>query len=232
MDRVDIGGGVYIYRFEGDYFDANSFVIVEGKETLIIDAADSDELVSFLLRQNPETLNILLTHEHFDHIGGLETLRGRFRCHVIASKECSRRIQSSKTNLSSIGNALLAMHRGSEPKDLIPSYKAAAADEEFSEDCDITWNGHRIFCHPLRGHSSGSTGYVLDGNILFSGDEILPIPTVTRLPGGDTRAFWYEDMPWLESIRDQVSLVCPGHGMPGKLEDMICGNVVPERFRW
>ena len=71
----------------------------------------------------------------------------------------------------------------------------------------------------------------MDGNILFSGDEILLIPTVTRLPGGSTRAFWYEDMPWLESIRDQISLVCPGHGTSGKLEDMISGNAMPEKYK-
>ncbi len=246
MNRIDTDCGVSIYQFTGKTFEANSYVITEGNEALIIDAVDSSDMVSFLLEEYArvtagneisevvrelQKLTILLTHEHFDHIGGLETLRGRFRCHVIASKECSQRIQSPKTNLSSIGNALLAMHNGSEPKDLIPSYEAATADEEFSEDCDITWNGHRIFCHPLRGHSPGSTGYVLDGNILFSGDEILPIPTLTRLPGGNTKAFWYEDMPWLGSIRDQISLVCPGHGMPGKLEDMISGNTMPEKYK-
>ncbi len=254
MDKVDIGGGIYIYRFEGDYFDANSYIIIEGNEALIIDAVDSSDMVSFLLGEyeggdtnamfselwmpdretagggNPG-LTILLTHEHFDHIGGLETLRSRFRCHVIASKECSRRIQSSQANLSSIGDTLLAMHNGTGPKKLIPRYEAAAADAEFPDECSIMWNGHRILCHPMRGHSPGSAGYILDGKILFSGDEILPIPTVTRLPGGDTRAFWYEDMPWLESLGTQLSLVCPGHGTPGKLEDMISVNAMPKRFR-
>lgn len=242
MNKIEIDSGISIYQFIGEAIDANSFVIIEGNEALIIDAVDSSDMVSFLLRryageeisdsEEPlQKLTILLTHEHFDHIGGLKTLRDRFMCHVIASEDCSRRIQSAKANLSSIGDTLLAMHNGTEPKKLIPRYENAAADEEFSEDFHITWNGHRIFCHPMRGHSPGSVGYILDGNILFSGDEILPIPTVTRLPGGNTRAFWYEDIPWLESIRDQISLVCPGHGKPGKLEDMISGNVMPAKYK-
>ena len=161
MNRIDTDSGMSIYQFTGRTFDANSFVIMEGNEALIIDAVDSSDMVSFLLgRYEGEDVNsmsselwmptrrtadgvtpeltIMLTHEHFDHIGGLETLRGRFKCCVIASEDCSRRIQSAKANLSTIGDTLLAMHNGTEPKKLIPRYEAAAADEEFSEDCDIT----------------------------------------------------------------------------------------------
>ncbi len=256
MKRIDIGSGMSIYQFTGRTLDANSFVIMEGNEALIIDAVDSSDMVSFLLDRyegkdangvsselwtldrgiaggGTPKLTILLTHEHFDHISGLAVLRDRFRCHVVSSGDCSARIQSSQTNLSSIGDALLLMHSGmqQEPHDTIPRYGADASDEEFIQDSVIVWHGHNIFCHLMRGHSLGSVGYILDGSILFSGDEILAIPTLTRLPGGNTKAFWYEDMPWLKSISDQIFLVCPGHGTPGKLEDMISGNTMPKRFR-
>ena len=257
MNRIDTDSGMSIYQFTGRTFDANSFVIVEGNEVLIIDAVDSSDMVSFLLGRyegedangmsselwmptrrtadgvTPE-LTILLTHEHFDHISGLTALRDRFRCHVVSSGDCSARIQSPQTNLSSVGDVLLAMQSGGmqqEPYGAIPRYGADAADEVFIRDSVIVWRGHDIFCHLMRGHSLGSAVYILDGGILFSGDEILPIPTLTRLPGGNTKAFWYEDMPWLESLREQISLVCPGHGMPGKLGDMISGNAIPAKYK-
>ena len=133
-----------------------------------------------------------------------------------------------------MGDVLLAMQSGGmqqEPYGAIPRYGADAADEVFIRDSVIVWRGHDIFCHLMRGHSLGSAVYILDGGILFPGDEILPIPTLTRLPGGNTKAFWYEDMPWLESLREQISLVCPGHGMPGKLGDMISGNAIPAKYK-
>lgn len=257
MSRIDTESGISIYQFTGRTFDANSFVIMEGNEALIIDAVDSSDMVSFLLgRYEGEDANgmsserwaparwtadggipeltILLTHEHFDHISGLAVLRDSFRCHVVSSEDCSVRIQSPQTNLSSVGDAILAMHGGGmqqEPHGAISRYGADAADEEFIQDNLIVWHGHDIFCHHMRGHSLGSAAYILDGSILFSGDEILPIPTLTRLPGGNTKAFWYEDIPWLESIRAQIALVCPGHGIPGKLEDMIGGNIMPEKYK-
>ena len=112
MNRIDTDSGMSIYQFTGRTFDANSFVIMEGNETLIIDAVDSSDMVSFLLGQyereavngmsselwTPDTrgpgaenskLTILLTHEHFDHISGLAALRNRFRCHVVSSRDCS-----------------------------------------------------------------------------------------------------------------------------------------------
>ena len=232
MKRIDIGSGMSIYQFTGRTLDANSFVIMEGNEALIIDAVDSSDMVSFLLDRYEGKDANGVSSELWTLDRGI-VLRDRFRCHVVSSGDCSARIQSSQTNLSSIGDALLLMHSGmqQEPHDTIPRYGADASDEEFIQDSVIVWHGHNIFCHLMRGHSLGSVGYILDGSILFSGDEILAIPTLTRLPGGNTKAFWYEDMPWLKSISDQIFLVCPGHGTPGKLEDMISGNTMPKRFR-
>ena len=47
MNRIDTDSGMSIYQFTGRTFDANSFVIMEGNEALIIDAVDSSDMVSF-----------------------------------------------------------------------------------------------------------------------------------------------------------------------------------------
>lgn len=220
-----------IVRFVGKTFDANSYVLAEEREALIFDAVDSDEMMSCLRAQGIENITVFLTHEHFDHISGLERLRSNFACRVIASAECSKRIQSPKTNLSSIADALISMHDHSEITKKVPEFSTSGADVIFDGEGEFEWHNHKINCHSLKGHSLGSACYILDENMLFSGDEFLSIPVITRLPGGSTEKYWTKDMPWLESIKNDISLVFPGHGQPGKIEDMIKVNVMPEKFR-
>ena len=212
-------------------FDANSYVFAEEREVLIFDAVDSGEMISRLRAQGIENITVFLTHEHFDHISGLERLRSNFECRVIASAECSKRIQSPKTNLSSIADALISMRDHSEIAKKVPEFSASGADVIFDGNGEFKWHNHKINCHSLKGHSLGSASYIFDGNMLFSGDELLAIPVITRLPGGSTEKYWTEDMPWLESIKSKISLVFPGHGQPGKIEDMIKVNIKPEKFR-
>ncbi len=230
MDQFEAFGN-HFDIFSWSVFDANSYVLTEEREALIFDAVDSDEMMSLLRDRNIETVTVFLTHEHFDHISGLERLRRNFACRVTASAECSERIQSPKTNLSSVGDALISMQTHSEIAKVISPFAAADADRTFDSDDAFLWHGHTIQCRPLFGHSPGSAGYILDGNMLFSGDELLAIPTVTRFPGGSTQKYWKEDVPWLQSIERDIALVFPGHGQPGAMAEMLKVNVMPEKFR-
>ena len=71
---------------------------------------------------------------------------------------------------------------------------------------------------------------VLDEKYLFSGDTLLPIPTVTRFRGGSTKRFWEEDMPRLREMRN-IETVFPGHGMRGKLGEMVGVNEAARKYR-
>ena len=230
MDRFEAFGNKFEI-FSWSVFDANSYVFAEEREVLIFDAVDSGEMISRLRAQGIENITVFLTHEHFDHISGLERLRNNFECRVIASAECSKRIQSPKTNLSSIADALISMHDHSEIAKKVFEFSVSGADAIFDGDGEFEWHNHKINCHSLKGHSLGSACYIFDGNMLFSGDELLAIPVITRLPGGSTEKYWVEDMPWFESIKNDILFVFPGHGQPGKIEDMIKVNVMPEKFR-
>lgn len=229
MDKFEVLGNTFeIFRWS--VFDANSYVLIEEHDALIFDAVDSDEMITRLRTRYIENITVFLTHEHFDHIFGLERLRNGFACRVIASAECSERIQSPKTNLSSIADALISMHDHTEISKKVSAFSVSGADMTFDRNGKFLWHDHAIECHCLSGHSPGSVCYILDGNMVFSGDELLTIPVITRLPGGSTAKFWKEDMPWLESIKSKISFAFPGHGQPGNMEDMIKANVMPEKF--
>lgn len=220
-----------ILQFIGETMDANTYVIVKEREALIFDAVDSEEMILRLKVQGIENITVFLTHEHFDHIFGLEKLRNNFLCKVIASAECSKRIQSSKTNLSSIADDLISMNIHSEISKTVSEFSVSGADVTFDKDAEFLWHNHTINCHNLNGHSPGSVCYILDKKMIISGDDLLAIPVITRLPGGSTKKYWEEDMPWFESIKSGITMVYPGHGEPGKMEDMIKVNVMPEKFR-
>ena len=78
------------------------------------------------------------------------------------------------------------------------------------------------------GHSNDSLVVTVDNNIMFSGDTILAISTVTRFLGGSTERFWKEDIPKLK--KSKVDSVVPGHGRAGKLEEMLAVNIKPENI--
>ena len=218
-------------RFTGKALDANSYFLNDGKDALLFDASGSDEMISYLKYFEIKSVSLFLTHEHYDHILGVEALRNNFDCKVYASVECSKRIQSPKTNLSSIADVLISMHDHSEIAKKVPEFSASEADAIFDCNGEFVWHDHIIKCHILAGHSPGSVCYIMDGNMLFSGDELLAIPVITRFPGGSTEKFWKEDMPWFESIKSNISLVFPGHGQPGNMKDMLKANIMPEKFR-
>ena len=55
--------------------EANCYVVVKDHHALVIDPGDDFSALKRLLTEEEATLDaILLTHAHFDHIGGLDGL--------------------------------------------------------------------------------------------------------------------------------------------------------------
>ena len=128
--------------------------------------------------------------------------------------------------MSNIASAIIAFHNQTEiDENLVTPFFCEPADEVFEKEFTVEWKGLVLHLAEYVGHSKDSICCILDDKYMFSGDTILPIPTVTRLPGGSTAKFWEEDMPKLEELTKHIELVFPGHGMPGSLKDMIAVNV-------
>lgn len=223
--RTYIIDGVKVYQFVWNVLDANTFVLEDNDSILIIDPVDNGELFKFVRRYSKAL--IFLTHSHFDHICGLNSIREIIPfTTVISSKTCSENIQNARKNLSAIANALMAFHEHRETIfDEIEPFTCSESDIAYSGETNIQWEGHVIKLQEFAGHSNDSSCIIIDSKYLFSGDVILPIPTVTRLPGGSTKVFLEEDIPRLREIQNSIRTVFPGHGLPGRLEDMIAVNV-------
>ena len=200
-----------INRHVWDYNDSNMYLLKKGNHLLVIDPVDSGK--AFTDIDTAATITVLLTHEHFDHISGLNKLRKLAKCEtvVIANEECSFRIQDPKRNMSLYADVLMALAEKPTTETLQP-FACAKANITFSDRYSFEWFGLKVSLVSTPGHSPGSVCIVVD-NILFSGDTLLENSFMTRFPGGNTKAFKKKTMPVLKQLLEEVDYVYPGHGM-------------------
>lgn len=219
-----------IKQFVWDVVDSNSWLLVENGHGLLFDAIESEDLFGNI--RDIDDLTVVLTHCHFDHIIGLNKLREiKPDLKVISTQLCSEYIGNPSKNTSNTATAFLGFYRsGKVTGDGITPFQCAPSDVTFSDEYSLDWYGHKIFLRSVKGHSADSLIAIADDKLLFSGDTLLPIPTLTRLRSGSTRAFWEEDIPMLREMKD-IELVYPGHGKTGRLKEMLEINKMPERYR-
>lgn len=81
--------------------DSNMYVILENKKALIIDPCVSEEAKEYLKSEQVKEILVLLTHEHYDHISGVNWLRECFpQVKVFCSEACANGIVKPTRNLS------------------------------------------------------------------------------------------------------------------------------------
>ena len=107
--NLHIDPGIKLQRFTWDIVDTNTYLMLEENKALIIDPVDSPNLFEEIA--NVDQIDVILTHSHFDHISGLNKLRGiRPDARVIATSECSENIGNIYRNMSSAAEAFLMFY--------------------------------------------------------------------------------------------------------------------------
>ena len=190
--------------------ESNCYLLEEEENCVVIDP--NLPLVAEVLEEtkwNPELL--LLTHEHCDHMAGLDTLRGKWPQALFrATAACNAGIQNKRINMSQIMEVYL--HFSGKPGHTYPPFVCRPADEIIPDRAEFSWRGHTFRYEPLPGHTPGSSGIFLDETIFFSGDYLLPDrDVVLRLPGGNEEEYEKVTKPFLRALPVGLS-ICPGHG--------------------
>ena len=174
------------------------------KEAVVIDPADGQAVLNALEKEGLTCERILLTHGHFDHIGGVEALRERFGCPAAVGAADAEMLEDSQQNASFLmGRPVTAK----APEILLKN------DETF---CAAgIW--FRTMLTP--GHTPGGCSYVLPNACMEGTDHGMVFVGDTLFCGGVGRT----DLPggrW-ENLRQSVELlyvlqedtiVFPGHG--------------------
>lgn len=202
-----------ILRWTDPLAEGNCYVCAEGDRAVVIDPCHPQGPASLLEERGLVPEWILLTHEHCDHMLGLETLRRKYPdAPVLCSGACDAGLRNKHLNMSAMMEVYLTFK--GKPGAHYPPFVCAPADQTFEDEYTMTWQGHTLRLTPLPGHTPGSICIRWDGDILFSGDYLIPGEAViTRLPGGDTEAYERLAKPWLAALEPGL-WIYPGHKDP------------------
>lgn len=146
-----------------------------------------------------DVVAILLTHAHFDHIGGVDAVRKLKQCPVYLHDAEADWLTDANKNGSTRWPEL------GGPITTAPA-EFSLADEQLLELMGVTF---QVFHTP--GHSPGSVCF-LHGDHLIGGDVLFHTGVGrTDLPGGSTMELYHSIHNKLFILPDQVQ-VYPGHG--------------------
>lgn len=191
-----------IDAFELGPLQTNAYLLSNAERTrgFVIDPGMNPKSL-FKRIETMEIEAIVLTHTHFDHIGGVDELRKWKKCPVYVHDAEADWLTDPKKNGSArwpeLGGPIVT-----EPAEY-------ALDD--GQTLELLGEKFRVFHTP--GHSPGSVS-LLYGDKLFSGDVLFRLSVGrTDLPGGSQRELMESIHGTLFDLSDDVK-VYPGHGKP------------------
>ena len=177
-------------------YQTNTYIVhdSESRTCAVIDPGYEPERVLAAVQDQGLTVDaVLLTHGHFDHVGGVQEIVEKTGC----------KLWMSESDWSQFPNPVTAF--------FYPIANCDFTEVNFCEDGEIIHAGGLTFTViATPGHTWGSVCYLCE-NTLFSGDTLFAGSCGrTDLPGGDWATI-QASLHWLAELPGDYR-VFPGHG--------------------
>jgi glyoxylase-like metal-dependent hydrolase (beta-lactamase superfamily II) len=204
-----------------ELFESNCFILVSNGHCIVIDPNDANKIISEIETESLIIDYIFLTHEHYDHLSGLNQLRAKYKnIKVLSSIACSVELTHLPTNIARTFKIYL--HFMGKSYEKVPNgYSCEPADIVFKDDYYLKWLGHEFMFFSSPGHSMGSiliqadTDYLITGDSLLYGREII-----SKFLNGNQEQYKQQVVPLINSFHQDL-LVLPGHGPQFILKEKI-----------
>lgn len=174
----------------------NCYLISTEKAAVVIDPGfDRPGTLEFLNENADKQRLILLTHAHFDHIGGAEALREKTGVQIGIGAPDAEGLSDTKLNLSDMFHAKINPFK--------PDFTYENGDKITVGDIEF-----KVISTP--GHTAGGVSYLTEDK-LFSGDTLFENSIGrTDFPGGDLKVL-KRSVEKLFALPPETK-VFPGHG--------------------
>lgn len=183
---------------------ANCYLLEPGDgKAIAIDIGGDPERLLGVLRENSLTLEaILITHGHYDHVGGVEAVRQATGATVYVHEADAEMLRSGQKNL--------AFHFTQTPFEAVREYTPVTDGQT------LTIAGVPVEVLHTPGHTPGGVCYRI-GESLFTGDTLF-CGGIGRIDLGGNRKDMLASLQRLAALAGDYA-VYPGHGESSTLDD-------------
>ena len=186
--------------FHTTALETNTYLALNGERAFVVDpGAGADKILAAAEAEGAKIEWVLLTHAHFDHIGGVAELQ-RAGAQVVLHRDDLGIVSSFKN---------LAFYAGVKVEKFLPDVTVSGG-----ETLDVAGVKVRVIHTP--GHTAGGVCYVAD-DVIFTGDTLFELSYGrTDFPTGSFKELKNSVLNKLFVLPGDYRLL-PGHGAPTTL---------------
>jgi len=178
--------------------DANNYLVADekSKEAVLIDCSEHvQKILDDVKELGLKVKYILLTHGHFDHVMGVNSMKEALGAKVLINQKDEKQLEMTQTILKTFG---IFVEKN-------PEY-----DKYIDKNTELKIGDIPIKIFETPGHTEGGLCYLIDGK-LFSGDTLFRnYVGRTDLPGGNYAKLENSIKKVLYKLPEETE-VFPGH---------------------